>query len=122
MRWNVLFVAAAFLVAASLPSAAQIRMDMNKITCGGWFGYGPEERDFVRFCMSGYYNAAASSTILDYDRFQQNSAKVATTARATSPKPYRPQSRTLACGGEQVDCITRQTIGKRPVMTMEISY
>jgi hypothetical protein len=77
MRWNVLFVAAAFLVAASLPSAAQIRMDMNKITCGGWLGYGPEERDFVRFWMSGYYNAAASSTILNYSRFQQNSAKVA---------------------------------------------
>ena len=35
MRWNVLFVAATLLVAASLPSAAQISIDMNKITCGG---------------------------------------------------------------------------------------
>ena len=34
MRWNVLFVAATLLVAASPPSAAQISIDMNKITCG----------------------------------------------------------------------------------------
>jgi hypothetical protein len=27
--------------------------------------------------MSGYYNAAANSTILNYDAFQKNSAKVA---------------------------------------------
>ena len=26
--------------------------------------------------MSGYYNAAANSNILNYDRFQRNSAKV----------------------------------------------
>lgn len=77
MRWNVLFVAATLLVAASLPSAAQISIDMNKITCGGWLGYSPEERDFVRFWMSGYYNSAANSKILNYDRFQRNSAKVA---------------------------------------------
>jgi hypothetical protein len=76
MRWNVLFVAATLLVAASLPSAAQISLDMNKITCGGWLGYNPEDRDFVRFWMSGYYNAAANSNILNYDRFQSNSAKV----------------------------------------------
>jgi acid stress chaperone HdeB len=50
---------------------------MNKITCGRWLGYSPEDRDFVRFWMSGYYNSAANSTILNYDRFQKNSAKVA---------------------------------------------
>jgi uncharacterized membrane protein YjdF len=77
MRWNVLFVAAILLAAGSIPSAAQISIDMNKITCGGWLGYSPEERDFVRFWMSGYYNSAAKSKILNYDRFQRNSAKVA---------------------------------------------
>ena len=75
MRWNVLFVAATLLVAASLPSAAQISINMNKITCGGWLGYSPEERDFVRFWMSGYYNSAANSKILN--SLQRNSAKVA---------------------------------------------
>jgi acid stress chaperone HdeB len=72
MRWNVLFVSATLPVAASLPSAAQISIDMNKITCGRWLGYSPEERDFVRFWMSGYYNSAANSKILNYDRFQRN--------------------------------------------------
>ena len=76
MKWNVLFLAAILLVAASQPSAAQISLNMNEITCGGWLGYSPEDRDFVRFWMSGYYNAAANSNILDYDRFQKNSAKV----------------------------------------------
>jgi len=76
MKWNVLFLAAILLVAASQPSAAQISLNMNEITCGGWLGYSPEDRDFVRFWMSGYYNAAANNNILDYDRFQKNSAKV----------------------------------------------
>ena len=76
MRRNVLFIAVIFLVAASQSSVAQFRVDMNQITCGGWLGYGPEQRDFVRFWMSGYYNAAGNSNILNYDRFQKNSAKV----------------------------------------------
>ena len=76
MRWNVLFVAVSLLVAASQPSVAQIRVDMNQITCGGWLGYSPEERDFVRFWLSGYYNAAANSKVLNYERFQRNSEKV----------------------------------------------
>jgi acid stress chaperone HdeB len=76
MRWNVLFIATTLLVAASQPSVAQINVDMNQISCGGWLGYNPEQRDFVRFWMSGYYNAAANSNILNYDRFQKNSEKV----------------------------------------------
>jgi hypothetical protein len=76
MRWNVLFVTATLLVAASQPSAAQISVDMNQITCGSFLGYTPDIQDFVRFWMSGYYNAAANSNVLNYDRFQANSAKV----------------------------------------------
>jgi acid stress chaperone HdeB len=75
MRWNVLFVAVTLLVATSQPSAAQISVDMNQITCGDFLGYSPVVQDFVRFWMSGYYNAAANSNILNYDRFQSNSAK-----------------------------------------------
>ena len=81
MRWNVLFVAATLLVGASQPSAAQIAVDMNQITCGSFLGYSPDNRDFVRFWMSGYYNAAANSNVLSYDSFQKNSAKVATYCR-----------------------------------------
>jgi hypothetical protein len=76
MRCNVLIVAATLLVAGSLPSAAQIRLDMNQITCRDWLGYSPENQDFIRFWMSGYYNAANNSNVLDYDRLQRNSAKV----------------------------------------------
>jgi len=76
MRWNIPFVAATLLVAATLPSSAQIKLDMNRVTCGNWLAYSPEERDFVRFWMSGYYNAAANNNVLDYNRLQKNSEKV----------------------------------------------
>ncbi len=76
MRRSVFFVAATLLLAASQPGMAQISVDMNQISCGRWLGYGPEVRDFVRFWMSGYYNAAADSNVLNYDRFQSNSAKI----------------------------------------------
>ena len=76
MRCSVIFAATALLVAASQPGIAQINVDMNRITCGGWLGYSPEERDFVRFWMSGYYNAAANSNVLNYNRFQRNSTKI----------------------------------------------
>ena len=61
MRRNVLFVAAILLVAGSLPSAAQIRVDMNNMTCGNWLGYSPENREFVRFWMSGYLQCRVHS-------------------------------------------------------------
>ena len=51
-------------------------LDFNKITCETWLAYGPEDRDFVRYFMSGYYNAAASNSVLDYDRLQKNSKAV----------------------------------------------
>ena len=82
MRRKVLFVAATLLLAASQPSAAQISVDMNQVTCGNFLGYGPGIRDFVRFWMSGYYNAAANSNILNYDSFQANSAKVTAYCRS----------------------------------------
>jgi hypothetical protein len=58
---------------AAVPNAT---LDFNKITCGTWLGYGPEDRDFVRYFMSGYYNATASNSVLDYDRLQRNSSAV----------------------------------------------
>jgi hypothetical protein len=51
-------------------------LDFNTITCGNWLGYGPEDRDFVRYFMSGYYSAAASNSVLDYNRLQRNSKAV----------------------------------------------
>ena len=75
MRYSVPLVAAV-LSAVSLPAAAQVNLDLNQITCRDWLGYDPAAQSFVRFWMSGYYNAAANSNILDYNRLQRNSAKV----------------------------------------------
>jgi len=76
MRCWVFVVAVILTGVGSAPAAAQIKLDMNKITCGDWLGYGPADRDFVRYFMSGYYNAAANNNVLDYDRLQKNSEKV----------------------------------------------
>ena len=76
MRYKALVVAVVLTGAGLAPAEAQIKLDMNKITCGDWLGYGPADRDFVRSFMSGYYNAAANSSVLDYSRLQKNSAKV----------------------------------------------
>ena len=86
MRWSVFFAAAAVLAGGSQSSVAQINVDMNQITCGSWLGYGAEERDFIRFWMSGYYNAAANSNALNYDRFQKNSAKITAYCRKNKAK------------------------------------
>jgi acid stress chaperone HdeB len=76
MRNSVFIVALALFGAASLPAAAQIKMDMNKITCKDFLGYNADDQTFVQYWMSGYYNAAANSDVLDFNRLQKNSAKV----------------------------------------------
>ena len=93
MRYRVLVVGVVLLAAASAPASAQIKLDMNKITCGDWLGYGPADRDFVRFFMSGYYNAAANNNVLDYNRLQKNSAKVMAIAKSENPIHFRPPLR-----------------------------
>jgi acid stress chaperone HdeB len=74
---RIICLASAILVgAAAMPASAQVNLDMNKITCGDWLGYNPEAQQFVRFWLSGYYNAVQNSNVLDMNRLQRNSAKV----------------------------------------------
>jgi acid stress chaperone HdeB len=76
MKCNVFVVALTLLGAVSMPAAAQIKLDMNKITCKDFLGYNSADQIFVQYWMSGYYNAAANSDVLDLKRLQNNSAKV----------------------------------------------
>ena len=64
--------------AISVNALAGATLDFNKMTCGNWLGYVPEDRDFVTYFMSGYYTAAAGNSLLDYDRLQRNANAVAT--------------------------------------------
>ena len=75
MKCKILIVATA-LSAVALPSAAQVNLNMNNITCGQWLAFSPDAQQFVQYWMSGYYKAAANSSILNYDRLQRNSTKV----------------------------------------------
>ena len=76
MRRIVLVIAATMVSVASVPALAQIKMDMNKITCKDLLGYNPADQTFVQYWMSGYYNAAANSDVLDFNRLEANTAKV----------------------------------------------
>jgi hypothetical protein len=76
MKTYVLFAAAVWLAAATMPAAAQVYLDMNAIKCSDWLGYSPDAQDFVRYWMSGYYNAVANNNILDYDGLKKNSARI----------------------------------------------
>ena len=70
-------LAALAVLAVPMPSEAQIKVDMNNVTCGDWLGYSHDQQDFVRFWMSGYYSASTNSGVLDYNRLRKNAAKVA---------------------------------------------
>ncbi len=85
MRLIVGFAAAILLVLGS-QSLAQINVDMNQITCRQWLQYNKRDRDFVRFWLSGYYNAAANSHVLNYERFQKNTARVAAYCKKNGSK------------------------------------
>jgi hypothetical protein len=74
MRFRTVSLAAALFAVTALPAHAQIRLDMNKITCGDFLRYSKPDQDFVRFWLSGYYNAAANNDVFDYDRMQRNTA------------------------------------------------
>jgi uncharacterized membrane protein YjdF len=68
---------AAVLATVPLPSQAQVKVDMSNMTCGDWLGYTPEQQNFVRYWLSGYYSAAANMPVLNYKRLQANTAKLA---------------------------------------------
>jgi acid stress chaperone HdeB len=85
MRCRALVVSLILIGATLAPAAAQIKLDMNKITCGDWLGYAPADRDFVRYFMSGYYNAAANNNVLDYNRLEKNSEKVVAYCKKHKP-------------------------------------
>lgn len=76
MKFNVFVAALTLLGVASVPAAAQIKMDMNKITCKDFLGYNSADQVFVQYWMSGYFNAVANSDVLDLKRLQNNTAKV----------------------------------------------
>ena len=78
MKSKVIVIVAIALSAVAVPSTAQVNLNMNNITCGQWLAFSPDAQQFVQYWMSGYYNAASNSNVLNYDRLQKNSAKVAT--------------------------------------------
>ncbi len=58
-------------------ASAGATLDFNKITCGDWLGYSPEDRDFVSYFMSGYFSSSANNDVFDYNRLQRNSRRTA---------------------------------------------
>lgn len=69
-------VLAALVGAALVPASAQVKLDMNKITCGDLLGYDRINQEFVRSWMSGYYAASKNIDVVDMKRVRADSRKV----------------------------------------------
>ena len=80
-------LAALTVLAVPASSEAQIKVDMNNVTCGDWLGYPQDQQDFVRFWMSGYYSASTNNAMLDYNRLRKNAAKVASYCKTHKSDP-----------------------------------
>lgn len=76
MTFKTVSLAAALAVVTALPVHAQIRLEMNKITCADFMRYSKPDQDFIRYWLSGYYSAAANNNVFDYDRNQKSVAAV----------------------------------------------
>ena len=63
-------------VLALLPANAQVKLDMNKITCGELLGYDRINQEFVRSWMAGYYAASKNVDVVDLRRVREDSKKV----------------------------------------------
>ena len=68
----------AALYVSHTPVAAEDKMvvDMSKMTCGELTKLGFQDFAGITMWMSGYYNAAANSDVLDFKRLETNTAKV----------------------------------------------
>ena len=72
-----LFVAALILLGASvLPAAAQVRIEMSRITCKQWLDAAWDQQNFMKYWMSGYYSASRNNEVLDFSRLKANTDKV----------------------------------------------
>ena len=62
MRYRALVVGVVLLAATSLPAASQIKLDMNKITCGEWLGLycGPVLRHSAEPIQAANFRSAVA--------------------------------------------------------------
>jgi acid stress chaperone HdeB len=87
MTRHVLIILGVFLGTALLPAAAQVNLDMNKITCKDLLGYDSVNRTFVMYWMSGYYSGSKNNDVLDFRRLQSNAEKVMTYCQKNKSDP-----------------------------------
>jgi hypothetical protein len=64
----------AFVVPAQ--GAVQANVNMNNVSCGNWLGQTTAGQQLTRFWLTGYYQAAANNSVLDYQRLQKTTVKV----------------------------------------------
>jgi hypothetical protein len=80
-------VSAAFFASASMQATAQVNMHMDRITCGDLLGYDPTNQNFVKYWMSGYYNASRGNDVLDLQRLEANTKRVLDYCRRHKSEP-----------------------------------
>ncbi len=76
MTRKLFAIAIIFLGASILPAAAQVRLEMSRITCKQWLDAAWDQQNFMQYWMSGYFNASRSNNLLDFSRLKRNTDKV----------------------------------------------
>jgi hypothetical protein len=97
MPRNAIIAAVILLGAASLPATAQVRLEMNQVTCKNLLDSDFSRQEFIQYWMSGYYSASKNIATIDFNRMEKNSARVLAYCKkhksATLPTAIRNSAR-----------------------------
>ena len=76
MKARLLLTSALLMFVQIIPSQAQERLDVAKITCKQYFFDEITFSQYVVMWLSGYYNGKRNNTIIEPDAIKKNEEKV----------------------------------------------
>ena len=63
-------------ISLTLPAAAQVTIDVSKITCEQYILFTVADPKDIAMWLSGYYNAKRNNTVIDTQEFREAGKKV----------------------------------------------
>ena len=69
-------LALSFMAVAALPAAAQVTVDVSKITCQQYILFAVGDPHDIAVWLSGYFNGIRQNTVLDTQQFREHAKKV----------------------------------------------
>jgi hypothetical protein len=63
-------------IIAGAPAAAQVSLDVAKITCGQYLGYKVANPKNIAIWLNGYYHGKRGDTVIDTQQLDDDSDKI----------------------------------------------